>query len=127
MQTEGLTGAERVVGPLELFTRGKVLALGSDALEVVRVVLEAVRGVRCVLGHRGLCVPMLGLVRLGEPGYDGTGQGAGAGKFRKGSPSKPAVWRTYLLERTVRLAGEKMGRVEGACVERSDIVGVCSP
>jgi len=42
---EGLTGAERVVGPPELFTRSKVLALGRDALEVVRVVLEAVRGV----------------------------------------------------------------------------------
>ena len=44
---EGLTGTERVVGPPELFTRNKVLALGRDALEVIRVVLEAVRGVMC--------------------------------------------------------------------------------
>ena len=72
-----------MVSPLELFTWSKVLALGSDALEVICVVLEAVRGVRCALGCCGLHVPMLGLVRLGEPGYDGIGQGAGAGRFRK--------------------------------------------
>ena len=48
---EGLTGAERVVGPLELFTRSKVLALGRDALEVIRVVLEAARGVMYALYH----------------------------------------------------------------------------
>jgi len=82
---EGLTGAERMVRPLELFTRSKVLALGSDALEVIRVVLEAVHGIKCgcTLCRRGLCVPMLGLVCLGEPGYDGRCQGAGAGLFRK--------------------------------------------
>jgi hypothetical protein len=50
---EELTGAERVVGPLELLTRSKVLALGSDAFEIIRVVLEAVRGVRRALSHRG--------------------------------------------------------------------------
>ena len=38
------TGAEGVVGPLELLARGVVLPLGSDALEVVGVVLEAARG-----------------------------------------------------------------------------------
>ena len=68
---EGLTGAERMVCPLELFTRSKVPALGRNALEVIRVVLETVRGVMCALYHRGSCVPMLGLVCLGEPGYDG--------------------------------------------------------
>jgi hypothetical protein len=68
---KGLTGAERVVGPPELFARSKVLALGRDTLEVIRVVLEAARGVMCALYHRGSCVPMLGLVRLGEPGCDG--------------------------------------------------------
>lgn len=36
------TGAEGVVGALELLARRVVLALGGDALEVVRVVLEAV-------------------------------------------------------------------------------------
>lgn len=36
-----LTGAERVVSTLELLARGKILALGGDALEVVGVVLEA--------------------------------------------------------------------------------------
>lgn len=60
-----------MVGPLELFTRSKVLPLGRDALEVVRVVLEAIRGIRCALYHRESHIPMLGLVRLGEPGYDG--------------------------------------------------------
>ena len=37
-----LTRAERVVGTLELVARREVLALGRDAAEVVRVVLEAV-------------------------------------------------------------------------------------
>lgn len=35
------TGAERVVGSLELLAGGEVLALGGDALEVVGVILEA--------------------------------------------------------------------------------------
>ena len=72
-----------MVGPLELFTWSEVIALGSNALEVIRVVLETARGVRYALGRCGLRIPMLGLVRLREPGYDGTGQGAGAGRFRK--------------------------------------------
>lgn len=72
-----------MVGPPELFARSKVFALGSDALKVIRVVLEAVRGVRCALGHRRWRVPMFGLVRLGEPGCDGSGQDAGAGGFLK--------------------------------------------
>ena len=38
------TGAERVVRPLELLAGGVVLTPGSDALEVVGVVLEAARG-----------------------------------------------------------------------------------
>ena len=76
---EELTGAERVEGPLELLTRSKVLALGGDAFEIIRVVLEAVRGVRRVLSHRRWRVPMFGLVRLGEPGYDSIDQGGGAG------------------------------------------------
>ena len=42
--TRGRTGAQRVVCTLELLARCIVLALGSDALEVVRVVLEAVAG-----------------------------------------------------------------------------------
>ena len=54
----GLTGAERVVGSLELFTRSKVLALGRDALEVIRVVLEAVRGFRCAPHRRRMHVPV---------------------------------------------------------------------
>ena len=107
---EGLTGAERMVGPLELFARSKVLALSSDALKVIRVVLEAGRGVRYVLVHRRLSVPMLGLVRLGEPGYDGTCQSAGAEGSEKGLPSKPAVWRTYLLEIKRLAKGKKRRR-----------------
>ena len=55
---EGLTGAERVVGSLELFTRSKVLALGRNALEVIRVVLEAVRSFICAPYHRRLYVPV---------------------------------------------------------------------
>ena len=51
-QTKRLTGAKGVVRPLELLAGGVVLALGGDALEVVRVVLEAVRG-RGVDGGRG--------------------------------------------------------------------------
>jgi hypothetical protein len=73
-----------VVGSLELFTRGKIFALGSDTLEVIRVGLEAIRDMRCALGHRRWRVPMFGLIRLGEPGYDGMGQDAGAGRFRQG-------------------------------------------
>ena len=38
------TGTKRVVRPLELLARGVVLTLGSNALEVVGVVLEAARG-----------------------------------------------------------------------------------
>ena len=37
-----LTGADGVVDTLELVARREVLALGCDAAEVVRVVLEAV-------------------------------------------------------------------------------------
>ena len=48
-----LTRAERVVSTLELLAGGEVLALGSDALEVVGVVLEAVSR----------------LVRVREPGW----------------------------------------------------------
>lgn len=88
---ERLTGAERMVGPPELFAWSKVIALGRDALEVIRVVLEAVRGVMRALYHCGLCVPMLGLVRLGEPGYDGMDRGTGAGNSEKALPSKLAV------------------------------------
>jgi hypothetical protein len=36
-----LTGAERVVGTLELFARCKVFAFRCNALEVIRVVLVA--------------------------------------------------------------------------------------
>ena len=50
---------------------------------------------------------MLGLVRLGEPGYDGIDQGAGAARFRKTLPTKPAVWRTYLLEKEVSRESEQ--------------------
>ena len=39
-----LTRAERVVGTLELLAWRKILTLRSDALEVIRVVLEAVPG-----------------------------------------------------------------------------------
>ena len=53
----------------------------GDAFEIIRVVLEAVRGVRRVLSYRGWRIPMFGLVRLGEPGYDGIDQGAGAARF----------------------------------------------
>ena len=88
-----------MVGSLELFTRSKVLALRSNALEVIRVVLEAVGGIRCVLCHRRRRVPMFRLVRLGEPGYDGMGKGAAQEDSEKDIPSKLAVWRIYLLER----------------------------
>ena len=37
-----LTRAERVVGTLELLARREILTLRSDALEVIRVVLEAI-------------------------------------------------------------------------------------
>ena len=43
-RTKRLTGAEGVVGALELLAGSVVLALGGDALEVVGVVLEAARG-----------------------------------------------------------------------------------
>lgn len=43
---EGLTRAERVVGSLELLTRSKFIALGSDALEVIRIVLKAIRDIK---------------------------------------------------------------------------------
>lgn len=36
------TGAQGVICTLELLARGEVLALGSNALEVIGVVLEAV-------------------------------------------------------------------------------------
>lgn len=39
LKTTKLTGAERVVCTLELLARGVVFSLGSDALEVVGVVL----------------------------------------------------------------------------------------
>ena len=113
-----------MVGPLELFARGKVFALGGDALEVIRVVLEAMRDVRCAPGCRGLCVPMLGLVRLREPGYDGTGQEAGAGGFRRALPSKPAVWRTYLLEKAREISIGKGGK-GGKDLRREIRVGHC--
>ena len=51
-QTKRLTGAKGVVRPLELLAGGVVLALGGDALEVVRVVLEAARGVDDGRGRR---------------------------------------------------------------------------
>ena len=97
-----------MVGPLELFTWGKVLALGSDALEVIRVVLETVRGVRCALGYRGLRVPMLRLVCLREPGYDGTGQGAGAGRLRKNLTVKTSGLEDIFTEED-RCSGEANG------------------
>ena len=37
-----LTRAERVVGTLELLAWRKILTLRSDALEVIRVILEAI-------------------------------------------------------------------------------------
>lgn len=43
---ETLTGTKRVVGTLELFAGYELVALGSDALEVVAVVLPACSGVR---------------------------------------------------------------------------------
>lgn len=66
------TGAKRVVGPLELLARGVVLTLGSDALEVIRVVLEAATTHAGYWKHveedvTGLPVP--GLVLVGEPGW----------------------------------------------------------
>ena len=88
---EGLTGAERVVSPPELLTRSEVLAFRGDALEIIRVVLEAVSVIRCALGQHRRRAPMFRLVRLGEPGCDGMCQSTGAGRFRKGIPSKPAV------------------------------------
>ena len=97
-----------MIGPLELFTRGKVLALGSDALEVIRVVLEAVRGVRRTLGHHVSCIPVLGLVRLREPGYDGTGQGAGAGR-----PRKSLTVKTSSLEDVFASENSKISRGKG--------------
>jgi len=99
-----------VVGPLELFTWGKVLALGSNALEVIRVVLEAVRGVRCTLGQRELRIPMLGLVRLREPGYDGTGQGAGAGRFRKRLTIETSGLEDVFAGENRQVSGGKRGR-----------------
>lgn len=45
------TGAERVVGTLELLARRKVLALGGDALEVVGVILEAAMNLRVSGGN----------------------------------------------------------------------------
>ena len=47
----------------------------------------------------------------------------------KGLPSKPAVWRTYLLEKTDKSVEVKEAGAERTCVERSesDIVGACSP
>ena len=42
--TVGRTGEKRVVRIFELLAGDKVLALGSDALEVIGVVLEAVTG-----------------------------------------------------------------------------------
>ena len=49
---EGLTRAKRVVGSPELFARSKIITLGGDALEVIRVVLEAIPDIRCALGRR---------------------------------------------------------------------------
>ena len=48
---KGLTGAKGVVRPLELLAGGVVLALGGDALEVVRVVLEAIWAEREEVGE----------------------------------------------------------------------------
>ena len=79
----------------------------GDAFEIIRVVLEAVRDVRRALSYRRWCIPVFGLVRLGEPGYGGIDQGAGAARFRKTLPSKPAVWRTYLLEKEVSRESER--------------------
>jgi hypothetical protein len=39
---KGRTGAERMISPLELFARCKLVTLSCDTLKVVRVVLEAV-------------------------------------------------------------------------------------
>ncbi len=49
------TRTEGVVGPLKLLARSVVLALGGDALEVIRVVLEAARGqgACCMSTERG--------------------------------------------------------------------------
>jgi len=80
-----------VVGPLELFAWSKVFALGRDALEVIRVVLVAVRGVRYDQYHHELCVPMFGLVRLGKPGYDGRVEALAREDSGKSLPSKLAV------------------------------------
>lgn len=38
---KGLTGAQRVVGALELLAWCKILAFGGDAFEVIRVILVA--------------------------------------------------------------------------------------
>lgn len=40
LKTTELTGADRVVCALELLARGIIFSLGSDALEVVGIVLE---------------------------------------------------------------------------------------
>ena len=111
-----------------MFTRGKVVALGSYALEVIRIVLEAVRDVRYALNRHGLRVPMLGLVRLGEPGYDGMGQGAGAGRFRKSLTVKTGGLENVFAGESSEISGERMKGVERTCVARSasDIVGACS-
>lgn len=54
--TAALTGAERSVSPLELLTRGKVLAFGIDTLVVVDVVLLLGVGKRADRGESNKAV-----------------------------------------------------------------------
>ena len=77
---------------------------------------------------------MLGLVSLGEPGYDGMC----SRHWREKIPKKPYRQNQRSGERIcwkgkeedlVEKGGEEAERVEGTYVERSesDIVGACSP
>lgn len=69
------TGADRLVNLLELVAGSVVVALGSDALEVIAVVLPAVQEERRksanALGQPGMKgkAPVTGLVGVGETCY----------------------------------------------------------
>ena len=69
-----LTRAERVVGTLELLARREILTLRGDALEVVRVILEAIHPGRLTVNPEESMkgydkgAPMSCLVGVGEPG-----------------------------------------------------------
>ena len=120
----GPTGTQRVVGPLELLAWGKILTLCGYALKVIGVVLKAIQRVRYTGCRREWRAPMFGLVRLGEPGYDGTGQGAVTGRFRKRPTVKTSSLEDVFAGGRTASAEEEREMVKVACVERleSDIV-----